>query len=74
MPKCNRFLLNTKIPGDLKHLLLIRITYICSMEQSNRQKKIATLIQKDLVEILQGDAQDGMKGVLISVTKVFVNH
>jgi len=42
------------------------------MEQSNRQKKIATLIQKDLVEILQGDARDGMKGILISVTKVLV--
>jgi len=40
--------------------------------ETNRQKKIAGVIQKDLVEILQGAARDGMKGVVISVTKVHV--
>ena len=40
--------------------------------ETNRQKKIAGVIQKDLVEILQSAAQEGMKGVIISVTKVYV--
>lgn len=40
--------------------------------ESNRQKKIAGVIQKDLVDILQSAARDGMKGVVISVTKVHV--
>ncbi len=40
--------------------------------ETNRQKKIAGVIQKDLVDILQGAARDGMKGVVISVTKVSV--
>lgn len=40
--------------------------------ETNRQKKIAGVLQKDLAEILQGAARDGMKGVVISVTKVFV--
>lgn len=42
------------------------------MEQTNRQKKIAGVIQKDLVEVLQRAAQDGMKGTIISVSKVTV--
>lgn len=42
------------------------------MEETNRQKKIGGVIQKDLVEVLQGAAQDGMRGVIISVTKVRV--
>jgi ribosome-binding factor A len=42
------------------------------MEETNRQKKIAGVIQKDLVEVLQSAAQDGMKGVIISVTRVRV--
>jgi ribosome-binding factor A len=42
------------------------------MEQTNRQKKIAGVIQKDLVEVLQKAAQDGMKGTIISVSKVTV--
>lgn len=45
--------------------------YFCVME-TNRQKKIAGVIQKDLVDILQNAAQDGMKGVVISVSKVSV--
>lgn len=40
--------------------------------ETNRQKKIAGVIQKDLAEILQSAARDGMKGVMISVTKVHV--
>jgi len=40
--------------------------------ETNRQKKIAGVIQKDLVDILQNAAQDGMKGVVISVSKVSV--
>lgn len=40
--------------------------------ETNRQKKIAGVIQKDLIDILQNAARDGMKGVLISVTKVRV--
>lgn len=40
--------------------------------ESNRQKKIAGVIQKDLVNVLQKAAKDGMKGVIISVSKVYV--
>ena len=40
--------------------------------ETNRQKKIAGVIQKDLADILQSAARDEMKGVVISVTKVNV--
>ncbi len=41
--------------------------------ESNRQKKIASVLQQDLVEVLQGAAtHGGMKGIIISVTKVKV--
>ena len=40
--------------------------------ETNRQKRIAGVIQKDLVDILQSAAREGMKGVVISVTKVHV--
>ncbi len=40
--------------------------------ETNRQKKIASVLQKDLVNILQNDARSGYKGVIISVTKVNV--
>lgn len=40
--------------------------------ETNRQKKIASVLQKDLVDVLQSAARDGVKGVLISVTKVQV--
>ena len=44
------------------------------MEESQRQKKIASVLQQDLVNILQGAAtQGGLKGVIISVTKVNVS-
>jgi ribosome-binding factor A len=42
------------------------------MQETNRQKKIATVLQKDLVDVLQKSAQSGMKGVIISVSKVSV--
>jgi len=46
--------------------------YFCLME-SNRQKKIASVLQRDIVDVLQNAAtQGGMKGVIISVTKVNV--
>lgn len=42
------------------------------MEETNRQRKIASVLQKDLVDVLQKDAQAGMQGVIISVSKVSV--
>ena len=42
------------------------------MEETNRQRKIAGVLQKDLVEVLQKAAKDGMQGVIISVSKVSV--
>ncbi|GGG37106.1 30S ribosome-binding factor RbfA [Bizionia arctica] len=42
-------------------------------EESQRQKKIGSVLQRDLVEVLQGAAtQGGMRGILISVSKVKV--
>ncbi|GGI56227.1 30S ribosome-binding factor RbfA [Winogradskyella haliclonae] len=41
--------------------------------ESNRQKKIAGILQQDLVDVLQRAASEGgLKGVIISVTKVSV--
>ncbi|MCV6629767.1 MAG: 30S ribosome-binding factor RbfA [Flavobacteriaceae bacterium] len=41
------------------------------MEETQRQRKIAGVLQRDLADILQRAATDGgMKGVLISVSKV----
>ncbi|MCH3883447.1 MULTISPECIES: 30S ribosome-binding factor RbfA [Tenacibaculum] len=42
------------------------------MEETNRQRKIAGVLQKDLVDVLQKAAQEGMQGVIISVSKVHV--
>ena len=42
------------------------------MEETNRQRKIAGVLQQDLVDVLQRAAQDGMRGVIISVSKVSV--
>ena len=43
------------------------------MEETQRQKKIGIVLQKDLVDILQNAAtQGGMRGVIISVSKVKV--
>ena len=47
----------------------------CVNLQYGRNKqttKIAGVLQKDLVDVLQKAAQDGMKGVIISVSKVSV--
>ncbi|MEM8998634.1 MAG: 30S ribosome-binding factor RbfA [Bacteroidota bacterium] len=41
--------------------------------ETQRQKKIAKIIQQDLAEVLQRAATDGgLQGVLISVSKVYV--
>jgi len=41
--------------------------------ESNRQKKIGGILQKDLAEVLQGAAtRGGLKGIIISVSKVTV--
>lgn len=49
-----------------------KLYYFCTME-SNRQKKIGGILQQDLVEVLQGAATSGgMRGILISVSKVTV--
>ena len=46
--------------------------YFCPVE-TQRQKKIAGVIQQDLAEVLQRAATDGgMQGTIISVTKVYV--
>ena len=43
------------------------------MEENQRQKKIASVLQRDLVDVLQKAAtQGGMQGILISVSKVKV--
>lgn len=42
------------------------------MEETQRQRKIASVLQQDLVDVLQKDAQNGMQGVIVSVSKVFV--
>ena len=47
--------------------------YFCTMEETNRQKKIAGVLQNDLAIVLQKMLLDaGQKGVIISVTKVTV--
>jgi ribosome-binding factor A len=43
------------------------------MEETQRKKKIAGVIQKDMADVLQRAATDGgLKGLLISVSKVTV--
>ncbi len=43
------------------------------MEETQRQKKIGGIIQKDIVALLQRAATDGgLKGTLISVSKVYI--
>ncbi|ALJ05647.1 ribosome-binding factor A [Pseudalgibacter alginicilyticus] len=44
-----------------------------NVEESQRQKKIASVLQNDLADVLQKAATDGgLRGVLISVSKVKV--
>jgi ribosome-binding factor A len=40
--------------------------------ETNRQKKVAKVIQKDLADVLREDAQRGGLGVIVSVTRVRV--
>jgi ribosome-binding factor A len=43
------------------------------MEETNRQKKIGALLQKDLVDILQGEIRkNGVSNLVISISKVLV--
>lgn len=43
------------------------------MEETHRQKKIGGILQEDIVDVLQGAAtKGGMRGVIISVSKVNV--
>jgi len=43
------------------------------VEENQRQKRIGSLLQRDLAEVLQNAAtQGGMKGVIISISKVKV--
>lgn len=55
-------------PKDYETLKL----YFCTME-TNRQKKIGSVLQKDLVDILQGEVRkNGITNLVISVSKVSV--
>lgn len=48
------------------------VLYLCGME-TNRQKKIGALLQKDLVDILQGEVRkNNIPNLVISVSKVAV--
>lgn len=47
--------------------------YFCIMEESNRQKKIAGILQSDLAKVLQNMLREaGQTGIIISVSKVSV--
>ncbi len=46
--------------------------YFCTME-TNRQKKIAGVLQRDVADVIQLALREaGVKGILVSVTKVSV--
>ncbi|CAM3465771.1 Ribosome-binding factor A [Flavobacterium longum] len=52
--------------------MLNQFAYLCRME-TNRQKKIGALLQKDLVDILQGEIRkNAIANLVISVSKVYV--
>ena len=49
------------------------IVYFCGMIESNRQKKIAGVLQEDLANVLQNRLREaGQMGILISGSKVTV--
>jgi ribosome-binding factor A len=49
------------------------VDYFCKMEETNRQKKIAGVLQNDLANVLQNMLRDtGQQGIIISVSKVNV--
>jgi len=56
---------------------VVLIFYFCAIMseiESNRQKKIAGVLQKDLVDILQGAARSGgLTNIIISVAKVYLS-
>lgn len=54
------------------HSYLYKKEYFCLMQESNRQKKIAGVLQKDLINILQSEVQSALKGVILTITKVYV--
>ena len=55
-----------------KLLGVTKFVYFCPME-TNRQKKIGSVLQKDLVDILQGEVRkNGISNLVISVSKVSV--
>ena len=41
--------------------------------ESNRQKKVARLIQKDLSDIFLQESKDYYNGIMITITHVFVS-
>lgn len=52
--------------------LIFYLLYFCGME-TNRQKKIGNLLQKDLADILQGEVRkNNITNLIISVSKVNV--
>jgi len=56
----------------LCYFVALKKSYFCKME-TNRQKKIGGVIQKDLVDILQGEIRkNGISNLIISVSKVSV--
>ncbi|MCB4807212.1 30S ribosome-binding factor RbfA [Tamlana sp. 62-3] len=57
----------------IKIMLFLHFNSNNILEESQRQKKIASVLQHDLVDVLQRAATDGgMRGVIISVSKVRV--
>ncbi len=45
--------------------------YFCTMEETNRQKKIGSVLQNDLANVLQNMLREaGQMGIIISVSKV----
>jgi len=47
--------------------------YFCTMAETNRQKKIASVLQGDLAQVLQNMLREaGQTGIIISVSKVSV--
>jgi ribosome-binding factor A len=56
----------------LSVVMYLKKMYFCSME-TNRQKKIGAVLQKDLVDILQGEIRkNNLTNLVISVSKVSV--
>ena len=49
------------------------LSYFCAMEESQRQRKISSVLQKDLAQILNRLLKDGgASNLIVSVTKVSV--